>query len=481
MSRAACALFAAGLLLVIGCVFFQNPYGYAPGRLTLCTAGALAFFAGAHWIIRKTRPNFWWTSAFVLLVFGTVQMVHAHILRFTPSFDQDAVYGGAIQWLQTGSFPQYYEYYGYFPNNLGAMTLLRVWFGGSGWLFGGDYFLAASFLNCLLSQTTVFLTALCVKKLAGDRAAVTTLALFAASLPFWFIAPAFYTDALSMPFPVASYCLYLWARENEGRRKWALGGAACLIAAMGACIKMTVCIVLLAIFLEILLRGAWKRALIFLAAGLVCTMGVSAALTGHMYAHHLDRETAEYYKTPYLHWVMMGHWGMGGYNSTDYEFTRSFADKELQQQALLTEIGNRLRTLGPGGLWNLYTFKLAYDFGDGTYALSDFLDDGPHIERYAHRYVLYAGENYAQYRYVCTGVLMAAYLLAFAGAALSLRKGHAIRILAPRLALGGLAVFLCLWETSGRYFSNYVPFILLLAGLGLERIFVFFGRRRKEA
>lgn len=68
----------------------------------------------------------------VLLVFSIVYYIvlvrMGFLLRFTPSFDMDAIYSGAIQWTQNGNFSNYYEYFGYFPNNLGSMGFLHIIF-----------------------------------------------------------------------------------------------------------------------------------------------------------------------------------------------------------------------------------------------------------------------------------------------------------------------------------------------------------------
>ena len=43
-------------------------------------------------------------------------------------FDMDAIYGGAIEWVETGTFASRYDYYYYFLNNLGGMSLLYIFF-----------------------------------------------------------------------------------------------------------------------------------------------------------------------------------------------------------------------------------------------------------------------------------------------------------------------------------------------------------------
>lgn len=73
---------------------------------------------------------------------GIFQITQINELRFTPSFDLDAIYGGAIQWVETGSFSGYYDYFDWFPNNLGGLCLFYFVF-KIGRFFGTDYFAMA--------------------------------------------------------------------------------------------------------------------------------------------------------------------------------------------------------------------------------------------------------------------------------------------------------------------------------------------------
>ena len=51
----------------------------------------------------------------VLILFSIVYYIilirMGFLLRFTPSFDMDAIYSGAIQWTNEGNFSNFYEYF----------------------------------------------------------------------------------------------------------------------------------------------------------------------------------------------------------------------------------------------------------------------------------------------------------------------------------------------------------------------------------
>ena len=98
----------------------------------------------------------------------------------------------------------------------------------------------------------------------------------------------------------------------------------------------------------------------------------------------------------------MGLQNNGYYNPEDYEYTRSY-DVNERSAACRKKAMERIKELGVSGLFKLWTNKAVICFGDGTYALSDFLDDTPANETGIHNYILYAGKNYSKYQSFSTG------------------------------------------------------------------------------
>ena len=449
-------------------------YDYTETGLLAGTALALGVFALVWQVIKKheaalarhSRPI---TAAF-LLAMGMLQMVLGLRLRYQPVFDIDAVFGGAAQWAQTGTFSSYYDYYYTFFNNFGGMRFLYWIFRLAGALGIRDLYLAATAANCLLSLATMFATGQAAKKLLGVRGQMMAYTLFALSPPFYFIAPAFYTDALSMPFHILTYWLWLVAKERPRRRDrlglYVLMG---IFTAIGAQIKATVLIIFIAIALDGILKRQWKRtAAMALIAAAILSLG-QAGLERDMY-RHLDRETSEQRRTPLLHWVMMGLSGNGMYDPEDYAFTQSFTDRDEQHAALKAEIARRIREMGLAGLARHLSLKGNILFGDGTYGLSDCLGGEPLTETKLREWVLPGGNHNRTYKHLCTGVLLALYILMTAA---SLRdalfpQSTSFQVLIPRLAVFGLMLFLLGWEARWRYFSNFIPLIFLSALPGLD-------------
>lgn len=410
-----------------------------------------------------------------LVVVGFIQLSHINELRFTPSFDLDAIYGGALQWVRMGTFADYYDYFDYFPNNLGGLFFLYLLF-KAGSFFSSDFFLIAACGNEVLLLLTYLFISLSAKKMWGSSCGVTALLIAGGILPLQFMTDAFYTDSLSILFPVLLFYFSLKIEESNGKKTWLLCIISGTAAAAGGLIKSTVLIMVIAIVLSFLFRREWKKAgIYFVCVSTVCVMFMSG-FHRYIYSEHLDAELAAVKNTPYSHWVMMGLKDEGAYNPADYEFTRSFTDPEVRNEAIKDEIINRISQKGVPGMMELYSVKLYRCFGDGTLALSDFLDDTPHNQSVLHQFVLYSGKQYGLYHSLCNAIFYAVLLLSTACPLICITNGNTGRkmrggpVMALSFALGGLILFLMNWETSPRYITNYVPIILLLAAGGSKGV-----------
>lgn len=414
-------------------------------------------------------------SAITLGVIGwlfLLQMTAGMILRYAPLYDIRSLYDGGIEWAETGTFASFYDYFSCYFNNFGGLYFFSLLFRAAK-LFGiSDYFMTATLANALLSSATIWVSGAAAKKLAGVRGQMMMYVFFLCSPPFYFIAPSFYTDALSMLFPVLIYWLYLLAKEEERRsRRIVLYLLAGLAAAVGIALKPTVAIVCIAILIDALFSWNWKRILAMMLTVAVIAAAGSMLLT-HIVSGHLDPEKVREMRMPVWHWVMMGLTGNGIYNGGDENFTKSFTDPEEKNKALQQEIKTRIQNLGFDGMVRLLTVKGDVCFGDGTYGLSDLLGCGTRdgTSNWLQNIVVKETKYYPYYMHVCTGVLLALYVFMMASGVYELfaYKSRSFSCLAPRLAVFGLLLFLIFWEARWRYFSNYIPMIFLSALMGVE-------------
>ena len=410
----------------------------------------------------------------VLLIVLGIQLSLGYWFRIRPAFDVDAIYRGAITWNQTGFLGNYMQYFCTFPNNLGGMLLLSLTFRLADVFGFTDYNAVATVLNCFLINCSFLLVFLICEKLFGLKRALCAFLFSVLCLPLLFYAPVFYTDTLSICFPALAYYLYLRAKETASSAKravlFALMGAA---IAVGTVIKLTVLIMLIAIFIDLLLSGAVKRCL------LPCLMSaaiVVASFAGmHVFqSRNLIGTTYREQNIPYTHWIMMGLNGVGSYNSRDYFFTRFFPNIEAKENADEQEIKTRIQQYTPVTFAKHLAKKATYQFGSGLYAVNTMLDDNPQHRNWFHPYITNTDPSdktrFVDFSSFTQGYhLLLLLLTALSGfAALRNRAGRNFSSPAPRLAVAGLLLFLIMWESNSRYLVNYLPVLVVCAFSGMD-------------
>lgn len=484
-------IFLGVFSLIFGWIFLHSlllnkSYGYSPlYSLGICAA-SLVFWVCLFRLLQKF-PDFWRRHSMkicllVMAVTAGIQIAVGLYMRYVPSYDLDAIYGGGIAWAQTGDIrlnEYYMAYFHMFPNNLGALSLFRCIFGICGVLGVQDYFAAAVVLNVALVQGAVFCTFRIVRRLLGHTKAVFSLLLFCIFLPFYAMGAVFYTDLLSVLFPVLLYDLYLQARDQKTKPQkmalWALMG---LVAGVGTLIKLTSILMLLAIFIGHLLaflKDRKPRLSHLIQPVLVCTAVLASVLVLFQWqvsGRILQPQRLEKEAMPFSHWVAMGLINEGGYDEADYDRAMKLPSKTAREQVNRELILTRLTQPSLPELGALFTRKALRCFGDGTYGLSIFLDDGPVRWGFVHDAVLFEGKYFSVYRHMAQGQYLSIFALALAGAVqalVSVKKGRRIyQNPTPYIALFGLFCFLMLWETNARYTLNYMPVLFLCACFGLS-------------
>ena len=429
-------------------------------------AAALLCLTGIAFFVRWRSPgakSLWVGTAAGAAVLLAVQIVAGLSMRYQPAWDLDAIYGGAIEWVESGSFSGYTEYFQYFPNNLGGLLFFAAIFRPMHALGGTNYFAAAVIANSVLVTGSVVLTVWIASRWYGTSGAVWTLAALLLCPPVWFMGAVFYTDTLSMIYPVAILAGYIRLTQTRGARQYAWAVAVGLILAAGMRIKFTVLIAFIAVCIDAVARLR-RRVWLPIGVALAIAIGGYAAVGMIFYPRFLDPAEAARMNTPISHWIMMGLRGNGGYNPADYAFTRSFSDPALRNAAIRGEIRARLHALGGGGLLQMFGTKWAVCFGDGTFVLDSFLDDTPLMRSAAHEWVMRDGRYFVWYNRMAQAVWNALLVLCSVSAARGVfraRRGFPAAVAV--LAVTGIALFALLWESSSRLVLNFLPMVVLAA------------------
>jgi len=466
-------------LILLNVIFNKAIYSYNTFCLILLVLLFLVLITSSVIFLRKRiylLEKHYYKIVFLSCSFlFLVQLFFGFKLQFNPTWDLESIYQGAIKWVETGTFTGYtsatsrQDYFYIFPNNLGPVAFLALFFKLAN-LFGVTaYFSVGCIVNaCLITLSLAFLQAIC-KRLFGVLGGLLSIVLFLLSLPFYFMAAVFYTDALSLMFPLAAFYGFLKAYSCQKKSSklllYVFSSCMCLV---GALIKTTVLIFVIAAFICLALRRKWRELLIF-AATAIAVIGTGFTLFySFMYSSQLSREKADQMNMPANYWIDLAVHGTGRYNDKIYHMARNEEDPITRKEMLSQDIKERVKELGAGGIYDLFENKSARAFGDGTYALSDFLDDRPIKEgSFLSRFLLYDGEYYYVYSTIATAIFLAIQILMLLS--VSFRQ-QGFKALIPQLCIFGIMLFLLFWEINSRYITTFVPFILLCAVNGVSRV-----------
>ena len=482
------ALFAIAFVPGIIFIFFRSRTGLSPILLPFITVVLVLPLLIGAWhmagrialtLSEKTQKQL--LIAFLVLS-GIVQLIIGNRLRFVPMWDVEAIFDGGRYWALTGHLEHhtvfhvtYLRYFAMKSVQWGSLFLFRCLF----WvynLFGGtDFYRPALVWNVAMVQVTAFAMYSAAKRLKGLRAGLFVLFLLVIFLPFHFFGAVFYTDTLSMPFVAIAFALYLRAKdEQELKRKMMFFAACGLAVAVGAAIKTTVLIVLVAILIDLLLtseKKGWRTRLLGAGAAALAFVIFFGGFYMYMSRIVIGPELTERYRLPRTHWFMMGLQGYGHYCPRDFDFTMNIHDLATRQSETSRVARERIRNLGFGGMAHMYAGKFAINFGDGTYELHRILHLNPVNYSRMHYMVLSHGRHFNAYMHIATGITTALLLLMLKGALFAFFKpGNPENTAVPCLSFFGLVLLLTVWESGGRLTMNFFPMLVIGAIIGLSVI-----------
>lgn len=488
-----CFLFAVGVtaLGVLTLPFARACYGYAllPTAIS-CGAALLLFVLLARAIGRmgegQARRAARVAAPVFLAALFAVHLILGYLLEYTPSGDNFMLYNGSQMLARDGNFDAYPDFGLYlcrFSNQWGFLLMLTGFYR---LLFALG--IANTFFPLVLVQAALYTLGLSsalrmARRLRGARAELSLIALLLLCFPLYVAAAVLYTDTFSLPFVLLTLDFALRAcdaRTACGQLLWAVSCGAC--ALIGSQIKMTVAIALIA---AVIVWALTMRPLRALLCGALCALVMfsgMAAVRHVMLTRVLDPDVHAQQYTPPIHWVMMSiptsdnpYGGATGDYGITWGMMDEGATREEIMDSIYTRIRDRVYTLRyPNRLIAAALRKNAALFGDGTFGMTEMLDDGPVRENAVSSVVLEGREYYGLYSAVASGIWIAQMLLAAAGCLRDIRRRD-LRAALPCIALFGMMLFLMLWEARGRYIFSFVPVMLLLGALAMA------GKAREDA
>jgi len=405
------------------------------------------------------------------------QMILGNQVKINPMYDLGSVYHGAIEWLVTGSFSSQYEYFYYYPNNIGPMLFLRYLFQIAAKLKLQDFYMVAMVVNGLLACSMVWLVYLCAKELLSTTDALMCMVLIGTYIPFYFVAPVFYTDELTLVFPILLFYLYLKQDKAQNMGvKVILGILFGAVAAVGYMLKPTVWIVAIAVFMYQFIQKRWKELAIMALCAVLCLLGVKMYVNHMIYPQHLNEEIAQEKNTPMETWLMMGLNQNLGFSSDDTDISRNILDPVERREKLREEIKHRISDFGFWGLMKHYKNKGVRAYSDGTFELAEPFMYGFQKSNVFEPYLTNLGAHYGLYWDFCSVLHYSNLFFMILGLGfMCFQKGKKdqtdYRFFVAALGYFGLYVFLLLWEVHPRYIVNFFSFLILLSVMGIKKTY----------
>lgn len=482
-----CCLFAMGATLVnvLALPFARACHGYPAAPMLAAFALTLAaLFALSHACARAGEARCARAVRIALPVFlavlFAVQVSLGYFMAYTPSGDNRAVVDAARMLAEQGRIDpasDYALYLSRYSNQWGFTLLLSALFRLFARLGIGNDLFALCVLQAALYTLGLLAAADTARRLGGARCVLALLALLALCPPLYLAAAVLYTDTFSLPFILLTLCAALRAQDAEtagGRLFCAL--CAALAATLGAQVKMTVFIALIAACLVWALRlRPWQGIGLCALAVCVGTVGTLGVQT-FMLSRVLEPESVRQHHTPAIHWVMMSiptadnpYGGFSGDYALTWGMMEQGASREQVMDSIYTRMRDRIYTLRyPNRLVTAVLRKNANAMGDGTFGMTEMLDDNPVRENAVSALVLEGRPGYPAYSAVCTGIYLAVLAMGAAGCLDDIRRRDTATAMLC-IALFGMMLFLLLWEARSRYLFGFVPVMLLLAAAHMAR------------
>ena len=367
------------------------------------------------------------------------------------------------------------EYFVVYPNNLPILFLLTSFykvvcaFGVSMESDMGIYM--GVLLNMAFILFSVGLGSRVARRIWGNKAVLVYLLFAALFVPYYINVSRFYTDTLTLPFPLLAIYLYMRIRDMDGikrRLPWLIGLGLCL--GVGFLLKGSCIIVGVAMLIHSLMSTFGRRTFAGIAVVALC-FGILYQ-SWNVYVRNcswVDMSREEELTFPAAHWVMMALSGNGGFHQDAFDYTASFATKAEKQAADIRLAREKIEAMGGiGGFLSFELQKIAGTWGDAKFAQQVHLN---WIEKdtIMQEFVEKDGKYHTAFYIYTTSFILVVYTLFLVSIANGIFRKNGIETLF-NICIFGVLLFFAFWETKSRYLINFTPVFFLCAIDGLRRL-----------
>lgn len=471
MDNVVIALFAAVLFVVMLGIYYLLCKETYNKTVNWCVNGLLVvFFVGVYFLgVEISKCIAFYSGWDVSCLTGTVYNLSAG----TPIGDE--------------------VYYSMYPYNVPIVYFMQKaydWAKSSSTYPYNAEFIWIQMNNAFVSIAG-FASCMTVKRLTKQvLPTFVVLGLYVACVVFspWKIIP--YTDMMAIAFPILCICLYLYSVTSNGKAgRYIYFALACLTATIGALIKSSVYIMLVAIVLTELIKllrnmkGLWREVLIKCAIIFIC---IFAAVGVKNYTHEKTGFTPNKEISATLHhFFLMGlnEETTGGHYSGDVAIFGQYATGKERNQAELELAFERIKERGVIGYPYFLLRKLTMVFNDGTFTWGKeggfYFSDYQHLTDASYKEFLrelYWFDTPLTGRFNTYSQLVWFFiLLGIPGICIGLKKDESGVQTVLALSFLGIVMYMALLEARARYLICFLPLIITVSVMGGVQIYKAFS------
>ena len=390
------------------------------------------------------------------------------------TWDYGRILNDAIQLAKTGDFESQ-AYYARYPNNLLLLFILEKIF----WIINlavpnisAEALQSCSIiLSCIFTQLSIVFIYITIKRLWGNKKAYLSGSVLVLAAPLYLYATFAYTDTFSLPLISGQVYFYSRFKTEQGMKKWSSLIITAILGAIGYKLKMTVVFVLIAVIIDIFIKGDIKE---FIKSLLViCITAVSIIFLFSsilLKEYKFIPELKNQYQFPYEHWVMMSLNDGGGYNQDDVNYTLSFDTYDERRNADIDKIEERVRNMGfIGVMKHIFCEKMIRVWGTGSLGGDDYIARLPAYKNFLQP-ILNLNGKYHNIYYIYMQVyhlLMLFWMMYYLFTNIRIKEKGTLNVIVT--SVWGLAMFLCIWECNSRYLVQMLPLMVTIMMGGIYR------------
>lgn len=325
----------------------------------------------------------------------------------------------------------------------------------------------AIIVNSMFITISAYFTYLSVKKVSNEKNGLLTLIFFVLNPIFYMYSSYYYTDTMCIPFASIGIYLYICSTKNENKKiqilELLLSG---LLIAIGCKIRVVAAIVLIAMILVNILQKQ-KAKQIATKIGFLCIGFIIGIIGFKLITIPFDTITDKKYRVPGTQYLAYGlnKDSDGKFNGIDHDHIQSYNTYEEKVNENIKMIFERIKKLGPSGLLELWSQKLAVTWSNGSY---DSLGKYRNVEDVNFSYSYFAGNRRIFFLYILQIFKVTSMILLLFATIYELKNKKENKYDFILIAIFGGFLFYIFWEALMRYSLSFLPWIILTIPVGIK-------------